>query len=56
MNNEFPINRNNENIEVSDPNVAVSKITAKSKDIKAKMKLKYLLYKLERTCSLNKFM
>jgi len=56
MNNELPINIDNVNAEISNPNLAINKITAKSKDIKAKMKLKYLLYKLERTCSLNKFM
>jgi len=55
MNKKRQINNENEQIKDIDYSVALDKISTKSNNIKAMMKFKYLIYKLERACSHNKF-
>jgi len=55
MNKKPHINDENEQLKNVKYNCAINKISAKSNNIKAMMKFKYLIYKLERTCSQNKF-
>lgn len=55
MNKKPHINDENEQLKNVEYNCAINKISAKSNNIKAMMKFKYLIYKLERTCSQNKF-
>jgi len=41
--------------EISCDSSVLDKLTLKSSNIKAKLKFKYLISKLERSCSFNKF-
>jgi len=55
MNDRLQINDENDPLKESKNSATLNKITTKSNNIKAMMKFKYLIYKLERTCSLKRF-
>ena len=58
MNNKLQTNQlynKNERLKEFEHNVALNKIKTKSNNIKAMMKFKYSICKLERTCNFNKF-
>jgi len=55
MNKKLHINDEKEQLKDVEYSTALNKLSTKSHNIKAMMKFKYLIYKLERTCSQNKF-
>jgi len=55
MNKKPYINDEKEQLKDVEYSAALNKISTKSNNIKAMMKFKYLIYKLERSCSRNKF-
>jgi len=56
MNKEIQKNDDNDQIQKPEYSDAVNKISLKSNNIKAMLKFKYILYKLERSFYHNKFM
>ena len=56
MNKKLQINEDKEQLKNVKYNDIMDKISTKSSNIKAMMKFKYLIYKLERGCSKKKFL
>ncbi len=55
MNKDSNQNEQNKLLQDIENNIAVNKISMKSNNIKASLKHRYLINKLERICSKNKF-